>query len=50
MTEEIDKLVRKAKRSLEAAKRLFDDADYDFSVSRAYYSMFYCAGALLFRG
>jgi uncharacterized protein (UPF0332 family) len=47
MTEEIDKLLRKAKRSLEAAKRLFDDGDYDFSVSRAYYSMFYCAEALL---
>jgi len=47
MTEEIDKLLRKAKRSLEAAKRLFDEGDYDFSVSRAYYSMFYCAEALL---
>ena len=47
MTEEIDNLLRKAKRSLKAAKRLFDDGDYDFSVSRAYYSMFYCAEALL---
>jgi uncharacterized protein (UPF0332 family) len=36
MTEEIDKLLRKAKRSLEAAKRLFDDGDYDLSVSRVY--------------
>jgi len=43
MNEEIDKLIEKAKRSVEAAKRLLDSGDYDFSVSRAYYAMFYCA-------
>ena len=43
INEEIDKLIEKAKRSVEAAKRLLDSGDYDFSVSRAYYAMFYCA-------
>jgi len=47
MNEESNGLIEKAGRSIEAAKRLFDSGDYDFSVSRAYYAMFYCAEALL---
>jgi len=47
MSEEIKKLINKAKRSLKAAQKLYKDKDYDFSVSRAYYAMFYCAEALL---
>lgn len=47
MNEEITNLIEKAKRSVKAAKRLFDSEDYDFSVSRAYYAMFYCAEALM---
>ena len=47
INEAINSLIEKAKRSVEAAKRLSDSGDYDFSVSRAYYAMFYCAEALL---
>jgi uncharacterized protein (UPF0332 family) len=47
MNTEVNNLIEKAKRSIEVAKRLIDSSDYDFSVSRAYYAMFYCAEALL---
>jgi uncharacterized protein (UPF0332 family) len=47
MTPEQQALITKAKRSLNAAKSLAKDEDYDFSVSRAYYAMFYVAQALL---
>ncbi|PIS31153.1 HEPN domain-containing protein [Candidatus Saganbacteria bacterium CG08_land_8_20_14_0_20_45_16] len=47
MKEEVTKLIYKAERSLKAAENLFDDKDYDFAVSRAYYAMFYAAEALL---
>lgn len=47
MKEEISKLIKKAQRSLNAAIELYKMGDYDFSVSRAYYAMFYCAEALL---
>lgn len=43
---EIHELIDKARRSLLAAQRLFRDGDSDFSVSRAYYAMFYTAQAL----
>lgn len=39
--------VEKAKESLQAANSLFDGGFYDFSASRAYYAMFYCAEAVL---
>ena len=45
--EEVNALIKKTDRSLEAAKDLFNKGYYDFSVSRAYYTMFYCAEALL---
>ena len=44
---EIRALIIKAERSLRAAKSLLNFGDYDFAVSRAYYTMFYCAEALL---
>lgn len=44
---EIQALLRKAERSLKASKILIDSEDYDFSISRIYYVMFYCAEALL---
>ena len=47
MNLEVEKLFKKAERSLHSAKLLFDDGGYDFAVSRAYYSMFYAAEALL---
>ena len=47
INKEVRSLIAKAKRSIEVAKKLFESGDYDFSVSRAYYAMFYCAEALL---
>lgn len=43
----VEKLIQKGHRSLEAALRLFEDGDYDFAASRAYYAMFYLAEAAL---
>lgn len=47
MTPEQKFLLEKAKRSLSAAKQLLQQDFYEFSVSRAYYSMFYVAEARL---
>jgi len=47
MTDEIKALLDKAKRSQKAAAKLFKDGDTDFAASRAYYSLFYTASALL---
>ncbi|HEU0297504.1 MAG TPA: HEPN domain-containing protein [Anaerolineales bacterium] len=47
MNDEIEALLKKAKRSQKAAARLFKDGDIDFAASRAYYSLFYTASALL---
>lgn len=47
MNEEIGALLDKAKRSQKAAAKLFKDGDVDFAASRAYYSLFYTASALL---
>jgi uncharacterized protein (UPF0332 family) len=38
---EVQALLKKAGRSLKASKSLIDSGDYDFSISRAYYAMFY---------
>ncbi len=40
-------LLEKAKRSQKAATKLYKDGDVDFAASRAYYSLFYTASALL---
>jgi uncharacterized protein (UPF0332 family) len=47
MKEEIKSMIRKAERSIKAASNLCIDGDYDFAVSRAYYSMFYMAKACI---
>ena len=47
MTNEQQGFFTKAKRSLEAAKTLKEEGFNEFAVSRAYYSMFYVASALL---
>ena len=47
MNKNVERLREKSKRSLNAAKNLHDHGDFDFSVSRAYYSLFYIAEALL---
>lgn len=51
MNEEVRRLILKARRSLKTAQRNFQEGDYDFSASRAYYAMFYMAeGVLLAKG
>ena len=40
-------LLAKATRSLAAARKHMQDADYDFACSRAYYAVFYAIEALL---
>ena len=47
MNPEIEALLEKARRSQKAAAKLFKDGDVDFAASRAYYSLFYTAEALL---
>jgi uncharacterized protein (UPF0332 family) len=47
MTLEQQALLHKAQRSLEAPQNLIEQGFYEFSVSRAYYAMFYIAEALL---
>ncbi|MEL7142161.1 MAG: HEPN domain-containing protein [Cyanobacteria bacterium J06643_4] len=47
MTSEQQFLLEKAQRSLSTAEQLLRKGFYEFSVSRAYYSMFYVAEALL---
>lgn len=49
MTPECLALIKKAETSLKAAKLLADEGLYDFSVSRAYYTMFYVAEAFLLK-
>ena len=40
-------MLEKAEKSLDAAKTLLRDGFYGFALSRAYYTMFYCAEAIL---
>jgi uncharacterized protein (UPF0332 family) len=40
-------LLTKAHRTVQSARLLLSDGDYDGAVSRAYYAMFYVAEALL---
>ena len=47
MNEEIDALLKLAVDSIRGARLLFDDELYGFSVSRAYYAMFYLVSAIL---
>lgn len=47
MKDEVKGLLVKAKRSQKAAENLFEDGDIDFAASRAYYSLFYIASAML---
>jgi len=43
----IPELIKKAHRSLRAAKTLLEQKDYDFALVRAYYALFYISEALL---
>jgi len=44
---EIESLMERAKRYLESAEMLYGNSDYESSVSRSYYAMFYSAQAAL---
>ena len=44
---EIESLVKRANKYLRSAEMLFEEGDYESSVSRIYYAMFYCTQALL---
>jgi len=35
MSEELKKLINKAERSLKAARKLYKDGDYDFSIMKS---------------
>jgi uncharacterized protein (UPF0332 family) len=47
--EEIGILIGRAKRRLDAASHLFKEGFYEDAVSRAYYSMYFAAKALLLK-
>jgi uncharacterized protein (UPF0332 family) len=47
MKDEIKEIINKAERSLKSTFILLKGGDYDFAISRAYYSMFYMAEACL---
>jgi uncharacterized protein (UPF0332 family) len=49
MNEQLQAILEKANKSLAAARSLFEQGYYDFAASRAYYSMFYVAEALLLK-
>lgn len=44
---EVESLIARANRYLKSAKRLLEDNDYESSVSRTYYAMFFATQALL---
>jgi len=44
---EVRALIKKAQRYLKSAQLLLRDNDFESSVSRTYYAMFYCAEAAL---
>jgi uncharacterized protein (UPF0332 family) len=44
---EINSLIKRAERYLKSAELLLKEEDYESSVSRTYYAMFYSAQALL---
>jgi len=44
---EIEAFLQKAQESIDAAEDLIRRGSFGFATSRAYYSMFYCAQALL---
>lgn len=47
LKEQIKAIIKKANRSIKAAKGLVDDEDFDFASSRLYYAIFYAMEAVL---
>jgi uncharacterized protein (UPF0332 family) len=48
MKDATTRYLAKAERSIRAAGSLLQEGDIDFAAARAYYALFYTAGALLF--
>ncbi len=44
---EVASLIERARRYLKSSEMLLDDGDYESSLSRAYYAMFYSVEAIL---
>lgn len=44
---EVESLVKRAKRYIKSAQLLLKEGDYESSVSRTYYAMFFSAQAIL---
>ena len=44
---EIKSLIERAEKYMRSAEILLNEGDYESSVSRTYYAMFYCAQAML---
>lgn len=47
LKDQLQTMIKKAQRSLAAAKRQIEEGDYDFASSRAYYAAFYVMEAIL---
>lgn len=47
LKEQLTKMTQKSLRSIDSARELFKKGDYDFSLSRTYYSVFYMLEAIL---
>lgn len=47
LSNQLQLMIQKAIRSIASAKRDFEEGDYDFASSRAYYSVFYGMEAVL---
>lgn len=47
LREQIHLFIKKARRSVAAARRLLNDKDVDFAISRLYYAVFYGMEAVL---
>jgi uncharacterized protein (UPF0332 family) len=47
LNEKLLQMITKAERSMTASRRLYNEGDYDFAASRAYYATFYMMQAAL---
>ncbi len=47
LSDQLQLMIRKAFRSIAAARRNIEEGDYDFASSRAYYAAFYAMEAIL---
>lgn len=48
MKSEIESVIDKSKRAIESARREYENSNYDYACSRAYYAVFYLLEGILF--